>query len=277
MLLGAAKYLAETRNFDGRIVLAFQPAEEGGGGARAMIEAGLMDRWAIEEIYGMHNMPGMAVGEFAVRTGPQMASPDKFEITVRGTGGHGAMPHKGVDTTLVAAQIVVALQSIVSRNIDPMDKVGVSGCGFRTETATYNVIPDSVQLLGTVRTFEPEVQRQVRARIDALATATALGYGAVAEVRHMSGPPPLVNHAREADLAAEVAEVIAGVAHRDLDPIMAGEDFSEMLLERPGAYLFIGNGESADLHNPSYEFNDEVIPAGCSWFVTMAERRLPLA
>jgi hippurate hydrolase len=236
-----------------------------------------MDRWAIEEIYGMHNMPGMAVGEFAVRTGPQMASPDKFEITVRGTGGHGAMPHKGVDTTLVAAQIVVALQSIVSRNIDPMDRVVVSVCGFRTETATYNVIPDSAKLLGTVRTFDPKVQQQVRARIDALATATALGYGAVAEVTHISGPPPLVNHAREADLAAEVAEVIAGVAHRDLDPIMAGEDFSEMLLERPGAYLFIGNGDSADLHNPHYEFNDEVIPAGCSWFVTMAERRLPLA
>ena len=277
MLLGAAKYLAETRNFDGRIVLAFQPAEEGGGGARAMIEAGLIDRWAIEEIYGMHNMPGMAVGEFAVRTGPQMASPDKFEINVRGTGGHGAMPHKGVDTTLVAAQIVVALQSIVSRNIDPMDRVVVSVCGFRTETATYNVIPDSAKLLGTVRTFDPKVQQQVRARIDALATATALGYGAVAEVTHISGPPPLVNHAREADLADEVAEVIAGVAHRDLDPIMAGEDFSEMLLERPGAYLFIGNGDSADLHNPHYEFNDEVIPVGCSWFVTMAERRLPLA
>ena len=277
MLLGAAKYLAETRNFDGRVVLAFQPAEEGGGGARAMIEAGLMDRWAIREIYGMHNMPGISVGEFAVRTGPQMASPDKFEVTVRGTGGHGAMPHKGVDTTLVAAQIVVALQSIVSRNIDPMDKVVVSVCGFRTETSTYNVIPDSAKLLGTVRTFDPEVQQQVRARIDALATATALGYGAVAEVIHISGPPPLVNHEHEADLAAEVAEAVSGVAHRDLDPIMAGEDFSEMLLERPGAYLFIGNGDSADLHNPSYEFNDEAMPAGCSWYVTMAERRLPLS
>jgi hippurate hydrolase len=225
----------------------------------------------------MHNMPGISVGEFAVRTGPQMASPDKFEVTVRGTGGHGAMPHKGVDTTLVAAQIVVALQSIVSRNIDPMDKVVVSVCGFRTETATYNVIPDSAKLLGTVRTFDPEVQQQVRARIDALATATALGYGAVAEVIHMSGPLPLVNHEQQADLAAEVAEAVSGVVHRDLDPIMAGEDFSEMLLERPGAYLFIGNGDSADLHNPSYEFNDEVMPAGCSWYVTMAERRLPLS
>ena len=277
MLLGAAKYLAETRNFDGSVVLAFQPAEEGGGGARAMIDAGLMDRWGIEEIYGMHNMPGIPVGDFAVRTGPQMASPDKFEITVRGTGGHGAMPHKGVDTTLVAAQIVVALQSIASRNINPMENVVVSVCGFRTETDTYNVIPDSVQLRGTVRTFEPEVQRLVRARMDALATATALAYGAVAEVSHVSGPPALVNHEREADLAAETALTVSGEARRDLEPTMAGEDFSEMLLERPGAYLFVGNGESADLHNPYYEFNDEVIPAGCSWFVTMAERRLPQA
>jgi amidohydrolase len=274
MLLGAAKYLAETRNFDGRVVLVFQPAEEGGGGARAMIDAGLMSRWSIEEIYGMHNMPGIPVGEFAVRTGPQMASPDKFEITVRGKGGHGAMPHKGVDTTLVASQIVVALQSIASRN---MDNVVVSVCGFRTETDTYNVIPDSAHLRGTVRTFEPEVQQLVRARIDALVTSTASGYGAVAEVSHISGPPALVNHEREADLAAEVALVVSGTAHRDLEPSMAGEDFSEMLLERPGAYLFVGNGESADLHSPSYEFNDEIIPAGCSWFVKMAEQRMPLA
>lgn len=276
MLLGAAKYLAETRNFDGRVVLAFQPAEEGGGGARAMIDAGLMERWGIAEIYGMHNMPGIPLGAFAVRTGPQMASPDKFEIIVRGTGSHGAMPHKGVDTTLVAAQIVVALQSIASRNINPMANVVVSVCGFRTETDTYNVIPDSVHMRGTVRTFDPEVQRLVRARIDALATATAAAYGAVAEVTHTSGPPALVNHAREADLAAEVALAVSGVAQRDLEPTMGGEDFSEMLLERPGAYLFIGNGESADLHNPRYEFNDDIIPAGCSWFAAMAERRMPL-
>ncbi|KGF68956.1 amidohydrolase [Hoeflea sp. BAL378] len=277
MLLGAAKYLAETRNFDGRIVLAFQPAEEGGGGARAMIEAGLMTRWGIEEVYGMHNMPGLPLGEFSVRSGPQMAAPDKFEIIVRGIGGHGAMPHKGVDTTLVASHIVVALQSIAARNVDPLKNVVVSVCGFRTETDTYNVIPDSVLLRGTVRTFEPEVQQLVRARIDRLATMTAEAYGAVAEVTHVSGPPPLVNHDREAGLAAEAALSVCGVAHRDHDPIMGGEDFSEMLVERPGAYLFIGNGDSADLHNPSYEFNDEAIPLGCSWYVTMAERRMPLA
>lgn len=277
MLLGAAKYLAETRNFDGKIVLAFQPAEEGGGGARAMIDAGLMDKWNVEEIYGMHNMPGLPIGEFAVRTGPQMASPDKFEIIVHGKGGHGAMPHKGVDSTLVAAQIVVALQSIASRNINPLENIVVSVCGFRTETDTYNVIPNTVRLRGTVRTFEKDVQSFVRARIDALTKCTADGYGAVAEVTHMSGPPPLVNHERQADFAAEIALSVCGVAHRNFEPSMGGEDFSEMLLERPGAYLFVGNGDSADLHNPSYEFNDDVIPVGCSWFVTMAERRMPLS
>ena len=277
MLLGAAKYLAETRNFDGKIVLAFQPAEEGGGGARAMIDAGLMDKWNVEEIYGMHNMPGLPICEFAVRTGPQMACPDKFEIIVHGKGGHGAMPHKSVDSTLVAAQIVVALQSIASRNINPLENIVVSVCGFRTETDTYNVIPNTVRLRGTVRTFEKNVQRFVRARIDALTKSTADGYGAVAEVTHVSGPPPLVNHEREADFAAEVALSVCGVAHRNFEPSMGGEDFSEMLLERPGAYLFVGNGDSADLHNPSYEFNDEVIPFGCSWFVTMAERRMPLS
>ena len=274
MLLGAAKYLAETRNFDGKVLLAFQPAEEGGGGARAMIDAGLMESWNVSEIYGMHNMPGLPVGEFAVRNGPQMASPDKFEIIVRGLGGHGAMPHKGVDTTLVASQLVVALQSIASRNVDPIENIVISVCSFHTETNTYNVIPETVQMRGTVRTFKPEVQQLVRARIDDLVTGIAASYGAVAEVIHFSGPPALINHENEADLAAEVALAVCGIAHRDLELTMGGEDFSEMLMERPGAYLFIGNGNSADLHHPSYEFNDEAIPFGCSWFVRMAERRL---
>ena len=277
MLLGAAKYLAETRNFNGKVVLAFQPAEEGGGGARAMIDAGLMERWSVDEIYGMHNMPGIPTGEFSVRNGAQMAAPSKFEIIVRGKGGHGAIPHRVVDSTLIAAQIVVALQSITSRNIDPLKNVVVSICSFRTETDTYNVIPASVHMRGTIRTFEPEVQQIVRSRIDALATSTAVGYGAIAEVSHISGPPALVNHPRETELAARIAIEVCGVAHRDLDPKMAGEDFSEMLLERPGAYLFLGNGDSADLHNPSYEFNDEIIPVGCSWFAKMAERRMPLS
>ncbi|UYV36079.1 M20 family metallopeptidase [Rhodobacteraceae bacterium D3-12] len=276
MLLGAAKYLAETRNFAGTVVLAFQPAEEGGGGALAMIEDGLMDRWGVEEVYGMHNWPGLPVGEFAVRAGPQMASPGKFEVSVRGKGGHGAMPHKGIDTTLVAAQIVVALQSIASRNIDPLNHVVVSVCGFRTETDTYNVIPDTVRLRGTVRTFDQATEAKVKARIEQLVTSTAEAYGAEAEVVHLPGPPPLVNHAKEAELAAQVAEAVCGVAHRDIEPSMGGEDFAEMLLARPGAYLFVGNGDSADLHNPAYEFNDATIPYGASWFVEMAETRMPL-
>jgi hippurate hydrolase len=277
MLLGAAKYLAETRNFDGTVVLAFQPAEEGGGGARAMIEDGLMERWKIEEVYGMHNWPGLPVGAFAVRPGPQLAAPDKFEITVRGKGGHGAMPHKGIDSTLVASQIVVALQSIASRNIDPLRQVVVSVCGFRTETDTYNVIPGSVRLRGTVRTFDPAVQKVVEARIERLARLTAESYGAEAEMTYTPGPPALINHAHEAELAAQVAEAVTGVVHRDLDPSMGGEDFAEMLVARPGAYLFVGNGDSADLHNPSYEFNDDAIPIGASWFVEMAETRMPLS
>ena len=203
-----------------------------------------------------------------------MASPDKFEITVRGKGGHGAMPHVSIDTTLVASQIVVALQSIASRNINPMQNVFVSVCGFRTETDTYNVIPNSVHLCGTFKTFEPDVQREVRSRINALAISTADAYGAVAEVEHISGPPALVNHECEADLAADVALQVCGVAHRDMEAKMAGEDFSEMLVDCPGAYLSVGNGDSADLHNPCYDFNDEVIPFGCSWFVRMAEQRL---
>ena len=276
ILLGAAKYLAETRNFDGTVVLAFQPAEEGGAGGKAMVDDGLMDRWGVQEVYGLHNMPGLPTGSFAIREGALLASADEFTVTVTGRGGHAAVPHMAIDTTLVASHIVVALQSIASRNIDPLKNVVVSVCGFRTETDTYNVIPDSVFLKGTVRTFEPEVQKLVRARIDRLATMTAEAYGAVAEVTHVSGPPALVNHAREADLAAEAALAVSGAVERDFDPIMGGEDFSEMLVERPGAYLFIGNGDSADLHNPAFDFNDEAIPVGCSWYVTMAETRMPL-
>lgn len=276
MLLGAAKYMCETRRFDGTVVVAFQPAEEGGGGARAMLDAGLMERWGIQEVYGMHNWPGMPVGEFAVRTGPLLAAADKFEITVRGKGGHGAMPHQGVDTTLVAAQIVVALQSIASRNVSPLNNVVVSVCALHTETDTFNVIPGSVEMKGTVRTFDAEVQALVIERIRTLAESTAHAYGAVAEVNYLKGPPALVNHPRESDLAAEAAQEVAGVAHRDLDPTMGGEDFAEMLVARPGCYLFIGNGDSAALHNPGYEFNDEALPVGASWYATMAEKRMPL-
>ncbi|WP_322866047.1 M20 aminoacylase family protein [Aquicoccus sp. G2-2] len=276
MLLGAAKYLAETRNFDGTLVLAFQPAEEGGGGARAMLEAGLVDRWGVQEFYGMHNWPGLPVGEFAVKDGPLLASPDKFEITVRGRGGHGAMPQAAVDSTLVAAQIVVALQSIASRNVSPLKSVVVSVCGLRSGTDTYNVIPDEVFMRGTVRTYDKDVQELVRARIDALATATAAAYGATAQVSYTEGPPALINHVREAEFAAQAAEAVAGKVTREFDSSMGGEDFAEMLRAKPGCYVLIGNGDSAGLHNPGYEFNDEAIPFGASFYAEMAEKRMPL-
>jgi hippurate hydrolase len=276
MLLGAAKYLAETRNFDGTAVMIFQPAEEGSGGARAMIKDGLMDRWGIDEVYGMHNWPGLPAGQLAVRDGPQMAAVDTFEITVRGLGGHAALPHLVIDTTLVTSHIVVALQSVASRSVDPLKTVVVSVCGMRSDTDTFNVIPDSVTLRGTVRYLEPEVQTLVRDRIIAITTATAEAYGAQAEVDYISRVGPTMNDPKSAAYAADVARAVTGDVKRDLDPVMPGEDFSDMLNLRPGAYLFIGNGDSADLHNPSYEFNDDLIPVGCSWFAEMAEQRMPM-
>lgn len=276
MLLGAAKYLAETRNFDGTIVLIFQPAEEGGGGARAMVEDGLMDRWNIQEVYGMHNWPGLPVGQFAVRSGPQMAAADFFEIRVQGRGGHAALPHQAVDTTLAASHLVVATQSIAARNIDPLKTVVISICGIRSDSDTFNVIPDKITLRGTARYLDPEVQDQIITRLTAVAENTAKAYGAEAEVIYTRCVPPTINTPEAADRAAEAAQAVSGPVIRDQDPVMPGEDFADMLAQRPGAFLFIGNGNSADLHNPAYEFNDEAIPAGCSWFAEMAERRMPI-
>ena len=276
MLLGAAKYMAETRNFDGTIVLIFQPAEEGGGGARAMVEDGLMDRWNIQEVYGMHNWPGLPVGQFAVRSGPQMAAADFFEIRVQGRGGHAALPHQAVDTTLAASHLVVATQSIAARNIDPLKTVVISICGIRSDSDTFNVIPDKITLRGTARYLDPEVQDQIITRLTAVAENTAKAYGAEAEVIYTRCVPPTINTPEAADRAAEAAQAVSGPVIRDQDPVMPGEDFADMLAQRPGAFLFIGNGNSADLHNPAYEFNDEAIPAGCSWFAEMAERRMPI-
>ncbi|MDU8913768.1 M20 aminoacylase family protein [Aestuariicoccus sp. MJ-SS9] len=276
MLLGAAKYLAETRNFDGSVVLIFQPAEEGSGGARAMIEDGLMTRWGIQEVYGMHNWPGLPIGRFAVRDGPQMAATASFELSIKGRGGHAALPHKAVDTTLAAAHVVVALQSIAARNIDPLKTVVVSTCGMRSDTDAFNVIPDEVMLRGTVRYFDPDVHEIVRKRLSEIATLTAQAHGAVAHLDYTPRVPPTINDPEAAARAAEAAQAVSGDVIRDFDPVMPGEDFSEMLAQRPGAYLFIGNGDSADLHNPAYEFNDELIPLGCSWYVEMAETRMPL-
>ncbi|KAA2316201.1 amidohydrolase [Pseudooceanicola sediminis] len=275
MLLGAAKYLGETRRFAGRVVVIFQPAEEGGGGAAAMLADGLLDRFGIEEVYGMHNWPGLDVGRFTMRKGAQFAAPERFDILVTGKGGHAAMPHKGTDTTLAAAHILTALQSIAARNADPVDPVVISVCGFRTETDTYNVIPGTVTLKGTFRAMNMDVQAMLRKRIEALAQATAAAFGASAALTFLPGPPVLVNDAQAVDHAVAAAGRVSR-ADTDLAPVMGADDFAEMLRQRPGAYVLVGNGASADLHHPSYEFNDAVIPYGCSWLAEMAESRLPL-
>ena len=277
ILLGVAKYLAETRNFDSTVVLAFQPAEEGGGGARAMVADGLMDRWKVNEIYGLHNMPDLPVGQFAIKPGPLLAAADFFEITVRGKGGHGAMPHQVNDTTLAAAAVVMALQQVVSRNVPALNPAVVSVCGFATDTMAHNVIPDSVRLTGTVRTLDVETKQLIVTRITEIASATALAYGAVAELDYRDGVLPTINAPEQTTYAMQAAESVAGTVKTDIEPSMGGEDFADMLAVRPGAFILLGNGPSAGLHHPKYEFNDEAIPAGCSWFATLAEQRLPLA
>ena len=276
VLLGAAKYLAETRNFDGTIVLAFQPAEEDGTGARAMIADGLMDRWGIQEVYGLHNMPGLPVGQFAIKSGPLLAAAGFFEITVRGRGGHAAMPHETRDTTLAASAIVVALQQIVSRNVPALSTAVLSVCGFSTDTMAHNVIPDSAKLTGTVRTLEAAVKTMIVDRLREVATATATAYGAEIDFMYQDGVLPTVNAADQTDHAITAATSVAGAVKTDIEPSMGGEDFSEMLDARPGAFILLGNGDSAGLHHPQYDFNDDAIPAGCSWFATLAEQRMPL-
>ena len=279
ILLGAAKYLSETRNFDGTAVLIFQPAEEGGAGGKAMVDDGLMDRWGIQEVYGLHNMPGAPTGSFAIRSGPLLASSDEFEITVTGKGGHAAAPHEAIDTTLVAAQIVVALQSMVSRNVDPVHRVVLTVGTFRTDSNASNVIPHKAVMEGTVRTLDTEWRQRAEERIRTIAEHTALAYGATAEVIWTPGYPVTVNHPAQTDFAIEAAKVVAGESGVDPDtpPILPAEDFSYMLEARPGAYMFLGNGDTAMCHHPAYVFDDEAIPSGSSWFVELIERRMPAA
>jgi hippurate hydrolase len=277
MLLGAAKYLAETRNFDGTAVVIFQPAEEGGGGGREMVNDGLMDRFAIQEVYGMHNMPGIPVGHFAIRPGAMMAAADQFEIVVTGKGGHAAKPHDCIDTTLVAAHIVVAMQSIASRNVDPLKQVVVSICTFRTESEAHNVIPQTVLLKGTVRTMDPGVQDFVEARVKAIAEGTAATFGATAKVDYQRGYPVTMNTPENTEFAAAVAQAVSGHVNTDTAPLMGAEDFSFMLNERPGAYIFVGNGDTAMVHHPAYNFDDNAIPFGSSWYAGMVETRMPAA
>ncbi|MGI9369799.1 MAG: M20 aminoacylase family protein [Ruegeria sp.] len=277
MLLGAAQYLAETRNFDGTAVLIFQPAEEGGAGGLAMCQDGLMERWGIQEVYGIHNIPGMAVGEFAIRPGALLASSDEFEIVVTGKGGHAASPHEAIDTTLVASHIVVALQSVVSRTVDPVKRVVLTVSTLETDSVASNVIAQTVRLQGTVRSLDPEYRRISEERVRRIAEDVASAFGAKAQVTWTPGYPVTVNSEAETGYAAEAAGVVTGKVDDRTNPIMPSEDFAYMLEERPGAYIFIGNGDSAELHHPEYDFNDEIIPMGCSWFAEMVERRMPVA
>jgi hippurate hydrolase len=274
MLLGAAKYLAETRNFDGTVVVIFQPAEEGGGGGREMCEDGMMERFKIQEIYGMHNWPGQPVGSFAIRPGAFFAATDQFEIDIEGKGGHAAKPHQTIDTTVVASQIVIALQTIASRNVDPVSQVVVSVTSFETESKAFNVIPQRVKLKGTVRTLDRDVRKLARERVIKIAEATADAYGAKAQVDYRLGYPVMVNSEAETEFAASVAKKIAGECGK-APLIMGGEDFAFMLEERPGAYILVGNGDTAMVHHPEYNFNDEAIPAGCSWWAGIVEERMP--
>jgi len=279
MLLGAAKYLCETRRFAGNVVVIFQPAEEGGGGGREMVNDGLMERFDISEVYGMHNLPGLGVGEFAVRPGPFLAAADNFEIAIEGRGSHAAFPHLAIDTTLVAAHVVIALQSIISRNIDPLADAVLSVTSIHTDGNAYNIVPGRATLRGTVRTFDSGIQDLIEDRMRRTAAGTASAFGASATVTYRRNYPVVVNGTREAEFAARVAAGVAGEGrvNAEAPKSMGAEDFAFMLNARPGAFIWVGNGATAGLHHPEYDFNDEAIPAGCSYWVHLVETALPLA
>jgi amidohydrolase len=272
MLLGAAKYLAETRSFDGTAVVIFQPAEEGGAGGLAMVRDGLMDRFGIEEVYGMHNMPGLALGTFAIREGGLLAASDKFTIDIEGVGGHAAMPHNTIDPVIVAAHVITALQTIVSRTINPARSAVISVTALKAGEA-FNVIPRSVHLLGTARSLDDGVRNLIEERIGTVASGIAQSFGAKASYRYERGYPITVNTPRETAYAAAVAREVAGNdrVNDHADTTMGGEDFSYMLQARPGAFIFLGNGNSSELHADDYDFNDEIIPAGVSYWVRLVE------
>jgi hippurate hydrolase len=275
MLLGAAKYLAETKNFDGTVHFIFQPAEEGLGGGEKMVQEGMFDQFDCNTVWGMHNWPGLPVGEFAVAPGPMMAARDNFEITIQGRGAHAAMPHQGVDPVVVGAQIVLALQTITSRNLDPQEALVVSVTQFHAGDA-FNVIPDSIVLRGTCRVFNPEIQQTLEDRIRRIADGVCAAFGANAQLNYMKGYPATVNDAGQAEVAAKVAERVAGQGRVDRNPkpAMGAEDFSYMLNERPGAYIWAGNGDTAGVHHPEYDFNDELLTHGASYWATLVETQL---
>ncbi|WP_350335450.1 M20 aminoacylase family protein [Coralliovum pocilloporae] len=278
MLLGAARYLAETRNFDGTAVVIFQPAEEGGAGGKAMVDDGMMDRFGIQEVYGMHNMPGLPVGEFVLRPGPIMAAVDTFYLTIEGVGGHAARPQDCLDPIVVGSQVVTALQTIVSRTTDPLDSAVISITQFHGGDAD-NVIPHTVELVGSVRSLTPEVRIDLEQRIRTVIDGICAAHGAKPKLIYEKGYPVTRNHDKQTDFAASVARSVAGVPNvsTDIDPVMGAEDFSYMLEARPGAFIFVGNGDSEGLHHPEYDFNDEAIPFGSSYWARLAETAMPVS
>ena len=277
MLLGAAKYLAETRNFDGTAIVIFQPAEEGGGGGKEMVDDGLIEKFGIDEVYGMHNWPGRPVGSFAIRSGPFFAAADQFSIIVTGKGGHAAKPHETIDTTVIASHIVLALQTIASRNADPVKQVVVSVTSFETESKAHNVIPETVTLKGTVRTLDGGVQDMAEQRLIEIAERTADVFGGKAAIDYQRGYPVMVNSEEQTEFAAEVATAVSGDCDTNAPLVMGGEDFAFMSNARPGAYILVGNGDTAAVHHPKYNFDDDAIPAGCSWYAEVVEKRMPAA
>jgi hippurate hydrolase len=279
MLLGAAKYLAETRNFDGTVYLVFQPAEENLAGGEVMVKEGLFERFPMDRIFGLHNWPGAPAGIFLHAPGPVMAAVANLEATITGRGAHGAMPHNGVDPILISAHIVTALQSIVARNLNPLE-AGVITIGHITGGFTFNVIPESVQLRGTARWFLPEVGDLLESKFSEIVKGVAAAFGASAECSFFRAYPATVNEPESTDIAARAAATVVGEARAQKlpQPTMGGEDFSFMLNEKPGAYLFLGGGKGegdAMVHHPRYDFNDEILPIGASWFATLAEQVMP--
>ncbi|MFZ6818852.1 M20 aminoacylase family protein [Undibacterium sp. Ji22W] len=287
MLLGAARYLSQAKDFDGTVYLIFQPAEEGGGGARRMIEEGLFQQCPMDAVFGMHNWPGLAVGEFGVKTGGMMASSNEFEVTVRGKGAHAAQPQKGIDPVMIAVQIAQSWQTIISRNVNPLEPAVLSLTQIHSGSAT-NVIPDDAKLIGTVRTFSTEVLDLIESRMEKIARSTASAFDAEIEFEFKRNYPPLINHENETQFAIEVMRDLVGKARVDaeVEATMGAEDFAYMLQAKPGCYVFLGNGDGqhrsfghglgpCNLHNPSYDFNDDLLPIGASYWVRLAQAYLP--
>ena len=277
MLLGAAKYLCETRNFSGRVALIFQPDEEATGGAEAMVEEGILDTFDISQVYGIHNMPEFPVGGFFTTTGPLMAGADVFDINIKGRGGHGAMPHGTVDPILAACSIAQAIQSIVSRNVDAAERLVISVTQIHTGSVD-NVIPDTAYMNGTVRSFTPEVRDLAERRLREIVAGQAASYGCEADVVYNRGYPATYNSAEGVVMATKAARDVSGdeAVVDDFEPVMGSEDFSYMLQKRSGAYLFMGQGPSAGLHHPEYNFNDDVAPVGASFFARLVETAQPV-